>query len=60
MQDKKCCSNCIYFNGHKYDGMRICSEREGYVHENSCCYHHVTDPEKYTNQTKGDDDLSTK
>lgn len=26
--------------------MQLCDEREGYVHESSWCYLHVTDPEK--------------
>lgn len=45
-KNNKCCGNCIYFNGEKGDGMQLCDEREGYVHESSWCYHHVTDPEK--------------
>lgn len=44
--DKECCGNCFYFNGEKGDGMQFCDEREGYVHESSWCYHHVTDTEK--------------
>ena len=43
---KKCCGGCIYFNGEKGDGIQLCDEREGYVHESSWCYLHVTDPEK--------------
>ena len=44
--DKKCCGNCAYFSGKKGDGMQICCNREGYVHESSYCSWHALDLEK--------------